>query len=82
MLGIDHAMFFSRIYLWVQPSDIWCSICKGTAFGAVVGAVACYKGYFATGGSRGVGKATTSSVVTSSVTVLIVDYFITTLWMR
>ena len=82
MLGIDKAMFFSRIYAWVTPSDIWCSIVKGTAFGAVVGAIACYKGYFATGGSRGVGKATTATVVTSSVTVLVVDYVITTLWMR
>ncbi len=82
MLGIDKAMFFSRIYAWVTPSDIWCSLVKGLAFGAVVGAIACYKGYFATGGSRGVGKATTSTVVTSSVTVLIVDYMITTFWMR
>ncbi len=82
MLDIDKAMFFSRIYAWVTPSDIWCSIVKGTAFGGVVGAIACYKGYFATGGSRGVGKATTSTVVTSSVTVLVVDYIITTFWMR
>ena len=82
MLGIDEAMFFSRIYAWVTPSDIWCSIVKGIAFGGVVGSIACYKGYFASGGSRGVGKATTATVVTSSVTVLVVDYVITTLWMR
>lgn len=82
MLGIDDAMFFSRIYAWVTPSDIWCSVVKGLHFGGVVGSIACYKGYFATGGSRGVGRATTSTVVTSSITVLIVDYMITTLWLR
>lgn len=82
MLGIDHAMFFSRIYAWVTPSDIWCSVVKGLHFGGIVGAIACYKGFFATGGSRGVGRATTSTVVTSSITVLIVDYMITTLWLR
>ncbi len=82
MLGIDEAMFFSRIYAWIEPSDIWCSIVKGFNFGAVVGAISCYKGFFATGGSRGVGRATTSTVVTSSVAVLIVDYMITTLWLR
>lgn len=82
MLGIDDAMFFSRIYAWVTPSDIWCSVVKGLHFGGVVGAIACYKGFFATGGSRGVGRATTSTVVTSSITVLIVDYMITTLWLR
>jgi len=82
MLGIDEAMFFSRIYRWVSPSDIWCSVVKGTNFGAVVGAIACYKGFFAAGGSRGVGRATTSTVVTSSITVLVVNYMITTLWLR
>ena len=82
MLGIDEAMFFSRIYAWVTPSDIWCSVVKGLHFGGVIGAIACYKGFFATGGSRGVGRATTSTVVTSSITVLIVDYMITTLWLR
>ncbi len=82
MLGLDHAMFFSRIYLWVHPDDIYISLVKALCFGAAVGAVACYKGYFATGGSRGVGLATTSTVVTSSIVVLILDYVVTTLWMR
>lgn len=82
MLGVDSAMFFSRIYAWVNPEDIAVSLVKGTTFGVAIGAVACYKGFFATGGSRGVGLATTSTVVTSSVAVLILDYVITTLWMR
>jgi phospholipid/cholesterol/gamma-HCH transport system permease protein len=82
MLGLDHAMFFSRIYLWVRPDDIWISLVKALHFGAAIGAVACYKGFFATGGSRGVGLATTSTVVTSSIVVLVLDYVVTTLWMR
>lgn len=82
MLGIDDAMFFSRIYLWIRPDDIWISLVKGLHFGAAIGAIASYKGFFATGGSRGVGLATTSTVVTSSIVVLILDYVVTTLWMR
>lgn len=82
MLGIDDAMFFSRIYLWVRPDDIAISLVKSLHFGAAIGAVASYKGFFATGGSRGVGLATTSTVVTSSIVVLILDYVVTTLWMR
>jgi phospholipid/cholesterol/gamma-HCH transport system permease protein len=81
LLGIDRASFFSRIYAWLIPSDIYCSVVKGTAFGAIIGAIALYKGFNASGGSRGVGLATTSTVVTASVTVLIVDYLITSLWM-
>ena len=82
MLGLDSAMFFSRIYAWVTPSDIAVSVVKGTCFGVAVGAVACYKGFYATGGSRGVGLATTSTVVTSSIAVLVLDYLVTTVWMR
>lgn len=81
LLGVDHAAFFSRIFEWVNPSDILCSVVKGTAFGLLIGMIACYKGFFAQGGSRGVGLATTSTVVTSSVVVLVVDYLITSLWM-
>ena len=81
LLGVDHAGFFSRIFEWIDPADIACSVVKGTAFGAIIGAVAAYKGFWATGGSRGVGLATTSTVVTASVSVLIVDYLITSVWM-
>ncbi len=81
LLGVDHASYFSRIYEWVDPADIACSVVKGTAFGAIIGAIAAYKGYWATGGSRGVGLATTSTVVTASVAVLIMDYVITSVWM-
>jgi phospholipid/cholesterol/gamma-HCH transport system permease protein len=81
MLGIDHASFFSRIYVWIVPSDIACTLIKATAFGLVIGSIASFKGFFATGGSRGVGLATTSTVVTTSIVVLIVDYVITSIWL-
>lgn len=81
LLGVDHASFFSRIFEWIDPADIACSGVKGTAFGAIIGAIAAYKGFWATGGSRGVGLATTSTVVTASVAVLIMDYIITSVWM-
>jgi phospholipid/cholesterol/gamma-HCH transport system permease protein len=36
LLGVDHAGFFSRIYEWVVPTDILCTVVKGTAFGALI----------------------------------------------
>lgn len=81
MLGVDHAQFFSRVFDWVVPTDILCTLVKGTTFGFMIGAVASYSGFNATGGSRGVGRATTSTVVGSSVAVLISDYVITALWL-
>lgn len=81
LLGVDHGAFFSRIYEWINPSDILCSVVKGTVFGGLIGSIASYKGFYASGGSRGVGLATTSTVVTASVAVLIVDYVVTSAWM-
>jgi len=39
-----------------------------------------YKGYYASGGAEGVGRATTEAVVISSVGILIFDYILTTLF--
>ena len=39
----------------------------------------CYHGYRSEGGAQGVGRATTNAVVAASVTVLIVDFFVTRL---
>jgi phospholipid/cholesterol/gamma-HCH transport system permease protein len=45
-------------------------------FGFVVVLVGCYQGYNAKGGGRGVGMGTTRAVVIASVTILILDYFL------
>jgi phospholipid/cholesterol/gamma-HCH transport system permease protein len=80
-LDVDQAAFFSRIYAWVKPADVLCLVVKATTFGAIIGAIASYKGFHASGGSRGVGLATTSTVVTASVFIFVADYVITTLWL-
>ena len=81
VLGIDRGEFFSRIWLWLSPDDIACTLVKGTFFGLLIGAVSCYRGFHASGGSRGVGLATTGTVVTASAAVLIMDYVITSIWL-
>ena len=47
---------------------------KGVFFGFAIASIACYKGFYAEGGAAGVGKATTSTVVLSCVSVVILDY--------
>ncbi|MDD5452601.1 MAG: ABC transporter permease [Desulfovibrionales bacterium] len=41
--------------------------------------IGCYKGYHTRGGAEGVGRATTESVVVSSVSILVGDYILTSL---
>ena len=50
---------------------------KSFIFGLLLVTVCCYKGMKTSGGAAGVGKATTQSVVTSYILILISDFFLT-----
>lgn len=78
-LKVDGGTFMSGIRYYLEPSDITQGLVKALVFGLIVSLVACYKGFYATGGARGVGMSTTKSVVVSSVLILISDYIMTTL---
>ncbi|HEY9225664.1 MAG TPA: ABC transporter permease [Gemmatimonadaceae bacterium] len=61
------------------PNDFIQGLSKPLVFGAIISITACYFGLNTTGGTEGVGQSTTKTVVTSSILILIVDYFITQL---
>jgi phospholipid/cholesterol/gamma-HCH transport system permease protein len=76
-LGLDEGIFVDRIVNVVVPWDVWSGIIKAAAFGVTIAVVACFKGFHASGGARGVGLATTQAVVYGSVAILGLDYFLT-----
>jgi phospholipid/cholesterol/gamma-HCH transport system permease protein len=78
LLGIPEGPFMSRLYYYVDADDIWGGLLKAAIFGFLIAGISCYMGFFTRQGAKGVGRATTRAVVVSSVTVLIVDYFLTT----
>ena len=53
---------------------------KTPFFGLIIALVACYNGMRATGGADGVGRATTQTVVTASLLILISNFFLTKLF--
>lgn len=61
------------------PNDFIQGLTKPLVFGAIISITACYFGLGTTGGTEGVGQSTTRTVVTSSILILIVDYFLTQL---
>ena len=75
-MGLSQGMFLGRIHTFIDPEDVIGGMIKGAVFGLIISVVACYKGYNTTGGSKGVGQATNQAVVTGSVAVLIIDYFL------
>ena len=77
LLGIHPFYFMNNLEYHVDPGDIIGGLIKAAVFGFLLALISCYRGYTTHGGSKGVGLATTRAVVISSVTILVVDYFLT-----
>jgi len=65
--------FFDSAWLGIYMKDLWVSLLKAFVFGGVIALISCSCGYFATGGAKGVGIATTKAVVWSFVAIVILD---------
>jgi phospholipid/cholesterol/gamma-HCH transport system permease protein len=72
-LGITNADFAYGSRYFFRSFDLWYSLAKAEAFGMVVTMIPCYVGFTADQGAEGVGRATTTAVVTSSVMILLLD---------
>ncbi|MCL2777115.1 MAG: ABC transporter permease [Polyangiaceae bacterium] len=77
--AIDPGIFFDRVQAFVKFADIRMLLVKSAIFGGLVSTICCKKGFFASGGARGVGEATAKAVVSSIVAIFAADYIATTL---
>ena len=77
LMGVDAGQFWSQMRGAVGVKDVTEGILKSIVFGFACSAIAVYEGYHAVPTAEGVGRATTRTVVTSSVAVLIIDYMLT-----
>jgi phospholipid/cholesterol/gamma-HCH transport system permease protein len=78
-LGGQSGEFLSSVRDYLTIQDVTHGLFKALVFGLVISLASCTKGFYVTGGARGVGNATTRSVVISSLLVLASDYFMTSL---
>jgi phospholipid/cholesterol/gamma-HCH transport system permease protein len=75
-------LHLSAVQFWrtavnnLQFSDLMEGLAKPIVFGFIVATVGCYQGLKVTGGTQGVGRATTQAVVVSSVLILIANFFL------
>lgn len=76
MLGINATFFMKNLREFTEVEDLANGIIKSVFFALIIALVGCYKGFTTEGGAEGVGKATTESVVTSCITILIIDFFL------
>ena len=78
-LGLDEAVFWDKISLWLDPGDINQGLIKAAVFGMAFTAICTNKGFNAKGGAKGVGEATNQGVVNSMVMIIILNFFLTNL---
>jgi phospholipid/cholesterol/gamma-HCH transport system permease protein len=81
IFGLDLHQYWSSAWQILVFQDVFTGLAKPVLFGFIIATVGCYYGMTATGGTQGVGRATTQAVVASSVFILLVDFFATKLLM-
>jgi phospholipid/cholesterol/gamma-HCH transport system permease protein len=79
ILGLDSGIFVDKVRWFVDVADLRQGIIKAFAFGLTISLIACRHGFYAKGGAAGVGQATTAAVVQSAVSILALDYMITSI---
>lgn len=77
--GINSYTYINSIKIFTEVNDIIGGLIKSMFFGATIALVGCYKGLTTEQGAEGVGRATTSSVVTSIILIFISNYFLSLL---
>ncbi len=74
--GISPTLYLSSFTQFLFPLDYVEGLVKPLAFGGLITMIACYTGLNTGGGAEGVGAAAKRAVVISSVSVLMVDFFL------
>jgi phospholipid/cholesterol/gamma-HCH transport system permease protein len=75
-LRLGAVQFWTRAIDALEGGDLVQGMSKPVVFGFLIATIACFQGLRVRGGTQGVGRATTSAVVISSVMVLVFDFFL------
>ncbi len=76
---VDPYVYWNTISYWVVLKDFLTGIAKSLFFAAIVTLIGCYNGLSTEGGTEGLGRATTETVVQVTMGVIIADFFLTRL---
>lgn len=79
-LNFNSTTYLINSFKYLEPIDVISGLVKAAVFGFIIAIMSCYSGYYSDKGARGVGAATTSAVVNSSVLILLFNYLITGLF--
>jgi phospholipid/cholesterol/gamma-HCH transport system permease protein len=80
-LDLSMNYYFRSVIKTLQYNDLASGVGKTFFFGFFLSLIACYNGLRTTGGADGVGRATTETVVTGAISILVMDFFLTKLFL-
>jgi phospholipid/cholesterol/gamma-HCH transport system permease protein len=78
-LKVASTVYWNAVVQGLFMQDVWMGLIKPFFLGFAIVSIGCHVGMRTTGGTQGVGRATTNAVVASSVAVIAVDFFVTKL---
>jgi len=78
-LRVGSSVYWTSVLDGLYLEDAWQGLVKPFALGFVIVTIGCHVGLRTSGGTQGVGRATTNAVVAASVAVIAVDFFLTPL---
>jgi phospholipid/cholesterol/gamma-HCH transport system permease protein len=79
-LGLSHALYIKMTFLPLALKDIFTGLFKSLIFASIICIISCYEGMRVEGGAEGVGAATTRTVVTSFIWIIVSDAVFTVIF--
>ena len=79
-LGFNPNAYLTSTFEFLTTEDVVSGLVKAGVFGFIITLMGCYHGYNSRGGALGVGAAATSAVVSASITILLSDYLLTSVF--
>lgn len=81
LLGVNPGAYMAELIAKIEMIDLNGGWVKAVVFGFMIGSICTFMGYRAEPTTEGVAKATTQAVVIASVSVLIIDYILTSFFL-
>ena len=76
VMGVNRVLYIRNTLLYMELWDVGSGIIKAVVFGVIIGLIGCWQGLRAEGGAEGVGRATTRTVVIASISIVILNFFL------
>ncbi len=76
IMGVNRTLYWRNTLIYLELWDIITGLIKALVFGLVIAIIGCWQGLNAEGGAEGVGRATTRTVVIASISILILNFFL------